>query len=371
MKARASLLSICSLLVSLTLVTAGCNKSPKSGENAAPTSDQQVALDVQAKILGDNNVSNKQMTINANNGVVTLSGQVSSDAERAAAAADASAVGGVKTVVNNLTISSAAAQEPAKVDTPQVPPTVAHNYRNQRARSRSSNSAQQNAASSNNGSTAASSNGVKDYSDTSNSGAATSSAPAMAAAPTTPPPPQKVTIPAGTTLSIRTNEGLASDRNQPGDSFTGTLSSDIMADDQVAIPAGTEVRGRVVSAAAAGHFEGKPELVLALNSISYGGHQYTIETDQWSRVGNSRGKNTAEKVGGGAAVGAILGGIFGGGKGAAIGAASGAGVGAGAQTVMKAQQVQLAPESELAFHLQNAITVTPGQAPPQRHRLEP
>src|SRR5437588_53228 len=102
------------LVVPLALaLTAGCNKSSQSpaANNAsapAPSSDQQVAVDVQAKILGDSTVQNKQMTINAKDGVVTLSGQVSSDAERAAAASDAAGVSGVKTVVNNLAVSNAA-----------------------------------------------------------------------------------------------------------------------------------------------------------------------------------------------------------------------------------------------------------------------
>jgi hypothetical protein len=45
--------------------------------------------------------------------------------------------------------------------------------------------------------------------------------------------------------------------------------------------------------------------------------------DEYTREGNSRGRRTAETVGGGAAVGALIGGLTGGGKGAAIGAGIG------------------------------------------------
>src|SRR5438309_4808682 len=128
------------LLLSVPLalaLAAGCNKTPNTGAStgasthaaAQPTSDQQVAVDVQAKILGDSAVQNKQMTINANSGVVTLSGQVSSDAERTAASNDAAGVAGVKTVVNNLTVSNAAMQQPATAQTPDVPPAVAQKAR--------------------------------------------------------------------------------------------------------------------------------------------------------------------------------------------------------------------------------------------------
>ena len=90
------------------------------------------------------------------------------------------------------------------------------------------------------------------------------------------------------------------------------------------------------------------------------GRSYSLQTSQWSKSGNGRGKSTAAKVGGGAAVGAVLGGIFGGGKGAAIGAAAGAGAGTGVSAATKGQQIILRPEAIIAFQLQGPITVPPG-----------
>ncbi len=362
------------LLLSLPLalaLAAGCNKSPNAESANSPTSDQQVAVDVQAKILGDSAVTNKQMTINANNGVVTLSGQVSSDAERSAASNDAATVAGVKTVVNNLSVSDAAAQQTGAVDTPQVPPVVAQKaHQSSRERVRHSAPAPVTTARNNIASTPAP---AQSYSD--NGTGPMTSAPAPVAqhiAPPPPPPPAKVTVPSGTGLSVRLSQPLGSDTNQDGDTFRATLQSPIMVDEQTAIPEGAEVEGRVVSVHAAGKFEGQPQLALSLYKLSYNGHSYNIDTDQWSRVGNSRGKSSVEKVGGGAAVGAILGGIFGGGKGAAIGAASGAGAGAGVQAMGKAQQVRLGPEAVLSFRLQNSITVTASNTNNSgRTRIEP
>src|ERR1051325_5492178 len=85
------------VLVSLALFAVGCSRM-----GSRP--DAQVASDVQGKISADGTVPDKQLTINANNGVVTLSGNVSSDAARNAAANDAAQVDGVKTVVNNLQV---------------------------------------------------------------------------------------------------------------------------------------------------------------------------------------------------------------------------------------------------------------------------
>src|SRR5262249_61557590 len=88
---------------------------------------------------------------------------------------------------------------------------------------------------------------------------------------------------------------------------------------------------------------------------------YNLQTDQYTKKGSSRGKNTAEKVGGGAVVGSIIGALAGGGKGAAIGAAAGAGVGGGVQAATKAQQIKLPSETVLNFTLQAPITVIPAE----------
>ena len=57
----------------------------------------------------------------ATNGVVTLSGDVTHDAERGAAANDAAAVNGVKTVVNNLQVQQAQAAPLPMVEEQPVP----------------------------------------------------------------------------------------------------------------------------------------------------------------------------------------------------------------------------------------------------------
>jgi hypothetical protein len=107
----------------------------------------------------------------------------------------------------------------------------------------------------------------------------------------------------------------------------------------------------------AAHYKGSSLLTVELTSINRRGQRLTVNTDPYSVQGKGRGTNTAEKVGGGAAVGAILGGIFGGGKGAAIGAAAGGGVGAGANTVTRGEQVQINSESLIRFNLTNTLVL--------------
>ena len=361
MKAKMSLQVI--FVMVLALVLSGVTGCTRSSER----SDAQVAGDVQAKVSADSMLAGKQISINANKGVVTLSGSVNSDAERSAATNDAAQVEGVKQVLNNIEIAQAAPMP----ETPQVAENQAPAPAPEKPRPSSTRRAAKRSPSSNNNSSEVT---TRDYSSAApNTNTASNSyGTSTPAAPSAPAVPQHVTVPEGTTLQIRTVEGLSSERSQPNDVFHGTLNSEVMVGETVAIPAGADVEGRVVEAKNATHYTGQSSLTLQLTRISFNGQNYNIVSDQWSKQGAARGKNTAGKVAGGAAVGAVLGGIFGGGKGAAIGATAGAGAGAGANTITRGQQVELRPESLLTFRLQNPISVTPSSSNRSHgQRIEP
>ena len=336
------------VLLSLALVSVGC----RGGFGAR--SDSQIAAEVQNKINTDNNIPDKQVTINSNNGIVTLSGNVSSDMARNAAGNDAAQVSGVKTVVNNLQVAPVAAantlppQEAAAPVQETVPATTTHT-RNRRPSPRSYNSGGDSGLRTTVPSSGASSNTGGGSSSYDNS---------QSSAPAAPAAPSRVTIPAGTQISIRTSEEVSSEKVQVGDIFHGSISSPVTIDDQTVVPTSADVEGRVVEVKSAGRFAGQSVLTLELTRLIANGKTYNIQTDRWSKSGSGRGKSTAAKVGGGAAVGAVLGGIFGGGKGAAIGAAAGAGAGTGVAAATKGQQIDLKPETILNFQLQNSITVT-------------
>jgi hypothetical protein len=332
------------VLVSLALLAAGCSR-------LGSRTDAQVASDVQNKINGDSNIPDKQLNINANNGTLTLTGNVSSDAARNAAANDAAQVEGVKTVVNNLQVVPSGADQGAGEQSASAynPPPAA---RDERRPSPSTHRATTSRPSS------GGDNGLRTtVPASSGSDSAQYSAPS---APATPPPPQKITVPSGTQLSIRLSDEVNSEKAQVGDVFRGSVSAPITIDDQMVIPTSADVEGRVVEVKSAGRFAGQSVLTLELTKLTMNGRSYSLQTSQWSKSGSGRGKSTAAKVGGGAAVGAVLGGIFGGGKGAAIGAAAGAGAGTGVSAATKGQQIILHPEAIIAFQLQSPITVTPG-----------
>jgi hypothetical protein len=162
---------------------------------------------------------------------------------------------------------------------------------------------------------------------------------------------------------VRLIDTIDSSTAQTGDKFHATLDAPIAIDGDVVVPAHYDVEGHVVQAQASGKFAGQALLALQLDRIKVGDRTYDIHTDQFSQKTNSRGKNTAEKVGAGAVAGAILGGIFGGGKGAAIGSAAGAGAGGGVQAASKKPDIKLSSEKVLNFTLQAPVTLVPTTKP--------
>src|SRR5208337_2506766 len=341
MRSRAlSMYAIWALALTFGLL-AGCSKKPGP-------SDAQIASAVQNKIYSDPGVQSRQIAVLASAGVVTLSGDVSSDSERSAAANDAAAIDGVKTVVNNLQVQQA-----------QVAPSAPTQPQRATPREKKPKLPTKPA-------TQVAANGVMQNDGNEGPNLQANSpppppAPAMQTPPTPPPPPppQKVLVPAGTQLTVRLNDPLDSERNQVGDTFHGSLGAPISIDGETVIPAGADVVGRVADVKSAGRFAGNSVLTLELTSLAVNGRTYNIQTSQWSRAGKGEGKNTATKVGVGTAAGAVLGGIIGGGKGAAIGAAAGAGAGTGVAASKKGQQITLGPEAVLNFQIINTLTVTP------------
>ncbi len=199
------------------------------------------------------------------------------------------------------------------------------------------------------------------------SGAA-AAAPAYAPAPAPVAQAQQVaaggmiTIPAGQSILVRMIDSVDSSKNHVGDIFHASLETDLTVNDMLVARKGTDVYGRLAEAKEAGHIAGSSELQLELTRMVIDGRDYPVVSSDYTLQGKGRGKNTAEKVGGGAALGAIIGAIAGGGKGAAIGAGVGAGAGGAVQVLTRGQQVKVPSETLLEFRLQQPATVTPTQS---------
>jgi hypothetical protein len=359
MKKTSLLVSSFALVIILSLGM-GCARKPD---------DAKMSSDIQSKFSQDSGLSTKQLTVQANDGVVTLAGTVDNDAQREAAGRQAASEPGVKTVINNLQVGNASVDKPTPVaqmtPTPHADTPVSNASRAEKPKAVASKKSRKSHDSSSMGSAADSNAGQMTASnDSSPSNAPDTALPATQTAATPPPPPpapKKLIIDQGTQLTVRLVDPIDSEKNQTGEAFRATLNAALTSDGEEAVPAGVELTGHLVSVKSAGKFAGQSEVVLQLDSLASSGKTYRLQTDQYKKQGSSRGKNTAEKVGGGAVIGSIIGAIAGGGKGAAIGGAAGAGVGGGVQAATKGQQIKLPSETVLNFTLQAPITVE--QAP--------
>ena len=343
----------------LLMLALGCNKQSST---AAPT-DQQLTSNVQAKLQSESALAGQNIQVAASNGVVTLTGSANDAASRALAGNDAGAVPGVKTVVNNLEVqpATAAAAAPPPAAEPEPAPAPQPRHRHD-ARPRPDHPADTSGP---------------DMSQTAYNTPAPAPAPANSATSAPPPPPappvpiqRTITLAAGTVVPVRITEALDSEHAQPDQAFHGTLAADLMRNGTVAIPQGTPVLGRVVDAKSAAHFKGSSLLSIELTRIDLPGNKMSVFTDAFSKEGAGRGKNTAEKAGGGALLGTVIGALAGGGKGAAIGAIAGAGAGTGINAATHGQQVQIPSETLINFTLQQplsfTVTVTPGGSAPRQ-----
>lgn len=306
-------------------------------------SDADLTADVQARIHADAALAAAPINVQSNSGVVVLSGSVETDAARSSAENAAKQVEGVKGVINNLQVVTAAAPPPLGQ------PKLAAQAGGAQPISRPKPSVTRTPKP------------VKAAAPVAKPLPASQPTQAAAAPqPTQPAPePAQVTIPEGTGVTIRLIDAVDTEKNKEGDTFRASLDKPIVVQDKTVIPKNADVEARLVSAKSAGHFTGSSAVVLVVTKITVGGKTYDVQTGEFSKEGASRGKRSAVIIGGGAAAGAVIGAIAGGGKGAAIGAAAGAGTGTGVQALTKGEQIKLPSETLLEFQLKAPLTVTP------------
>lgn len=348
------------LLISLAAITLaiGCAKK---------VDDAQLATNIKAQMFSDPQIKDAGLQVAVKDGVVTLSGTVPSDGARYEAYKLATTTPGVTKVNDQMVVQApeqTAQAAPPVTPAPEEMPAPAPAPKRTRERRKSKPDRRARLAEHQKNEDADRSEQRQSspaLREAAQPPLAVTPAPApAAAAPAPPPPPQPVTaiFPAGTTVEIQTVDPVDSSVNHEGDEFQATLAQPLTWNGQVVVPARTNIYLRLTRAAMAGHYKGRTELQLQLVRLEFQGTQYPLISTTYTLAGGSRGKNTAEKVGGAAALGAIIGAIAGGGKGAAIGAGVGAGGGGVYQGATKAKKIRIAPETKLDFKLDQPLNVT-------------
>jgi hypothetical protein len=160
-------------------------------------------------------------------------------------------------------------------------------------------------------------------------------------------------------IPVRLVDGLTSERNLPGDSFTATLDRELVVDGFVIAERGARVEGRVVASDKGGRVQGVASLAVELVRLrTSDGQTVAIRTDGFERRAEQTRQQDAARIGGGAALGAVIGALAGGGKGAAIGAGVGGGAGAGTVMATRGNAAKLPSETRVTFRLKTPVTIT-------------
>ncbi len=350
--------AVLSVAILATIFGAGCAKK---------ADDATLATQIKSQMFSDPQLNGASLEVTSKNGQVTLAGTVPNDAARYKAYKIANETAGVAKVNDQMTVAPTPALEPNSPTTNPAPIALSGNPparaadKARKARTKSSPPP------------------TDDNQIVENTAAPQQAPPELPAAPDVqqrpvppatpqavqpplpaPPPPQprQVEVPASSTLTMRMIDGVDASVNSAGEIFHASLESPLVVDNDVVVPRGADIYVRLVSASSAGRIKGKSELHLELVKMEFQGRSYPLVSSTYSVTGSSRGKNTAAKVGGGAALGAIIGAIAGGGKGAGIGAGVGAAGGAIYQGATKGKQAKIPAETRLDFQLEQPVTVT-------------
>ena len=281
---------ISSTLFPLLVLTLDAQTASKN----TPT-DSQILGQVQKTFHDEHAFIGSSILPSVNHGVVTLSGNVRSEAEKTLASAELVSIDGVKTVLNNLNIVD------NTFHAPPPPKPVAG-----------------------------------------------SSGPKLVTLPA------GSAIPVRVTDEIDTKTAKAGDTFHGATATSVTMNGFTLI--PAGTPVTGRVIEAKAAGHFSGSADLGIELVSVRLQGANGPQDVSLLTQPLSNKAQGRGTNTAEKTGGGAALGAIIGGFAGGGAG--IGALSGGVLGGGSNALSRGKEIVVKPEQLLPFRISSPLEVT-------------
>jgi len=169
---------------------------------------------------------------------------------------------------------------------------------------------------------------------------------------------RETTLPAGTVLPVRFETTISSASSRPEDKVLAVVRENVLDDDGgIVIPAGSELRGRVVSAQRAGKVKGRSYLAVSFDSVEVNGRVHRVSTNRLGVLGRSGAKKDAAIIGGGTGAGALVGAIADGKGGAAKGALIGGATGTGVVLATRGPEVVIPAGARYRVRLADSLIV--------------
>lgn len=355
------------LLVGALFLLTGCRRNNAAKTSEETTSDSALASQIEARLQQDATLKSRIINVSVQRGVATLSGQVGDDSEKASAEKLAGDVSGVKQIIDLLAVATtqtppvqASTAGPAGATPAEQqllvqnnPPSKPHKDLAQQAASLppivenppSSEQGQSNLPPV-----------IEKPPSTSDQQAGQGPAPVVNNPPP-PPPPVRITIPAGTDISVRMIDAINSGANQAGQTFVASVATSVIVDNRQVIPQGSPAQVRVAEVTKGNRLLGHAGLELELAALTIHGTSYSLQSGDSSAEGASRKRASLKKCAAGAIGGAIVGVILGKGKGAAIGGGAGCGGGLVWEVASKGPTASVPPETLLNFQLEAPLSV--------------
>lgn len=180
-------------------------------------------------------------------------------------------------------------------------------------------------------------------------------------------------VPSGTDIRTKLLDTLSTQRNERGDTFRAEVMEDVLVGQDVAIPTGTRISGKISSLKRAGRIKGRAEMNLSFEDLEFrDGTRAPIEATVVSieKSGDKRIKDEegtlqtkgtkgedAKNVGTASAIGAVIGVLTGGKRGAKTGATIGAVAGLAGVLTGRGRDLRLYSETEMVIRLQQEAVI--------------
>ena len=156
-------------------------------------------------------------------------------------------------------------------------------------------------------------------------------------------------LPAGSAVEVVLNNTISSKSAAVGDSWTGTVKSDVVSDGRVLVSAGSAASG-TVSGVHAAERGSRAMLDLRLTALTVEGRHQTVHGHTEAIVAGSTRARNLGAIAGSAAAGALIGKMVGGtGRSAAVGGVIGGAAATGVVAGSEGWQVELKPGTSISF----------------------